>query len=306
MSGVQMSTADVRNLDPVIAELRLIQQEEVDKLRSVLETDLDASELKRTFCSDSMLRRYLLACSQFPPFDKRIQEAKHAIKATLDWRARNVDNCEKTSSFCKSGEAGYCFLPIGSDVLGRPLLYGSPARCRDQDPAGIVSHVLTTLESVLDENVGGGRWVFLLDLNGFKDVHVNLNVLAELKYLIQNIYREQLAQVFVLGSQQVFDSLYEHLQQINSARTTIKSQAISSAEKLDKLKEELGFSAEVLTWLQVVTRPSSILPHFQISVSSPGAQLDEKNPLHPATRGHIAGRHLCYLSSTLHRNLDRL
>jgi hypothetical protein len=189
---------DVRRYEAAQAGLEQLWQSAAGLLAQVAADERKDAE---RFLSDDTLVRYLITC------DGDEGKALNMIKATMNWRATAFKGLDTFSTAhdrtvcpcCLRHPLEHCFFQIGTDCLGRSVIYACAGRATNKNCDDGMMHIALEIDRIFQGNSVPGQAVLVIDFNGFglADCHPRAGLLAV--PLFSNHYAERFAQFVMLG-----------------------------------------------------------------------------------------------------------
>eukprot|EP00026_Physarum_polycephalum_P008711 Phypoly_transcript_08809.p1 GENE.Phypoly_transcript_08809~~Phypoly_transcript_08809.p1 ORF type:complete len:299 (+),score=34.14 Phypoly_transcript_08809:213-1109(+) len=229
------------------------------------------------WCDDACCTRYLVAR------DWDCNQSLKMIKNTISWRLeKKPDQIE--CPLCPKDPFSHNIRLVGMDTMDRPVIYTCFGQASGRfDVAGNVAHLCRLLEeaSVILNKTGAGKWVWIIDFEGFGVYDCSLPMMNQTIQLIDH-YPERLGQLILLDSPWLFSGLWKTISPLLAHATKSKITFHSLKDLNTKLRPILG--AELVEWLQRETAEN------RDSTKSKGKKywewLDENgNPLAHDARG---------------------
>lgn len=90
------------------------------------------------------------------------------MQETLEWR-REYMKPELHCALCVRDDKHHCFVRLGADRYGRPIMYVCPARSLNSDGPITMRHIVSELEAAFRDAAPGSAdtWVWFADMRGF-------------------------------------------------------------------------------------------------------------------------------------------
>ncbi|KAK3268192.1 hypothetical protein CYMTET_23292 [Cymbomonas tetramitiformis] len=200
-----MPSSNVFSSDTLLIDMDEKEERSVQELRALLTKRCDLSKAAAAFCTQHTLLRFYKAQRG------DLVKACESLTQTLEWRKDNVDGRVLQCPTCKVKPGSHSFQRVGSDLLNRPVIYGSPARASDPTVKPTVDHVVYALEEAFGKGGGGpGQWVWIVDLNGFQLKHaLNIQLGLQFASIFTKHYPERLGIMLLINPPLVFDILWK-------------------------------------------------------------------------------------------------
>jgi hypothetical protein len=195
---------DVQRREASLAALPRMREQVDDMLRGV---PAEAIAEATHFCADETLVRYLSNC------DCNLSAASSMLKATIDWRTtffKGVDMSSLRTSTgsrprktlcpcCASDPTSHCFFRVGTDALGREVVYSCAGRALSKNTDEGVRHMALELERLFGGNSACGQVVWVIDFAGFGMADCNPRAGLTAVPLFASHYPERFAQIVLFG-----------------------------------------------------------------------------------------------------------
>jgi hypothetical protein len=183
--------------------------------------------------------------------------AQENMQSTLEWRRHAVKPEAWAGRYTKD-QHEFCFVPLGLDNAGRPVVYGSPCRASNRDVPATVDHVIMEIEHAFSKegeivpSPGGvvcdEQWVWCVDFNGFGfgDL-LNPEMGRRFVSVFDSHFPERLGCLLLLDPPIIFTMLLAAVRPFMDAATTAKIVTVSRAAARDRLAGV--FPSEMLDWI---------------------------------------------------------
>jgi hypothetical protein len=195
----------------------------------------------REWCTDACLVRYLRARN----WD--LAKAESMIRETIKWRTsvRPQDfSCEP----CQENPYSHSMRQVGWDVNGHPVMYSVLAPKCVRNPEQNVHHLTWMLErTVRNLPVGVSKWVWVIDLHGFKFSDASPSQGKMSSKILSDHYPERLAKAFIVDGPAIFRGFWSICKTVLSKETVEKVDLFSFKKAEAKFAE--WFDDEMMQWM---------------------------------------------------------
>lgn len=184
-------------------------------------------------------------------------KAQNNMQTTLLWR-RDALKPEAWAGRYSRDAHDFCFVPLGLDNAGRPVIYGCPSRASNRDAAATVDHVIMEIEHAFSQEskpvpfpdgvLCDEQWVWCVDFNGFgfRDI-LNPDLGRRFVSVFDSHFPERLGCLLLLDPPMIFSVLLAALKPFMDPATTSKIVIMSRHAARERLVHV--FPEPILAWL---------------------------------------------------------
>ncbi|CAM8938429.1 unnamed protein product [Rhodiola kirilowii] len=156
------------------------------------------------FCTDSCLRRYLVARNW------NLEKAKTMLEETLKWRAAFKPEKIYWCDVAKQGENGKLFRANFHDKYGRSVLIIRPGKETQKNLESQDKFLVYNLENAIFNLPQSQEQIMcLVDFTGFSMLRVSIKHARDCLYILQNHYPERMAMSFLYNPPWIFDTFFK-------------------------------------------------------------------------------------------------
>ncbi|KAL0491685.1 hypothetical protein AKO1_010158 [Acrasis kona] len=179
------------------AALTVQQNETLNEFISKLPEDLTPNQ--RAFCDEACCLRYLRAR------DWDVKKSMKMLNNSLKWRDTYKPEAILAKDLEEEASSGKVYQQ-GTDKLGRPVVYMTPARnTSTQYDKGVKLLIYTMEKAVASMPEGQEQLIWFIDFKGYSSKHsIPINVAKETIDILSNQYPERLGACFFIDTPAIF------------------------------------------------------------------------------------------------------
>lgn len=195
----------------------------------------------REWCTDACLVRYLRARN----WD--MKAAEKMIRETIAWRLE-VKPQNLHCDACVEDPYSHSIRQVGWDKDGHPVFYSVLApRCVRHTEKNVI-HLTWLLErTVRNLPVGVSKWVWVIDLHGFKFSDASPSQGKQSSKILSDHYPERLHKAYIVDGPAIFRGFWSLCKTVLSKETVEKVDLFTFKKCEDKFKEV--FDEEMMSWM---------------------------------------------------------
>lgn len=178
-----------------------------------------------------------------------VDKAWRNLEQTVAWRRATLTprlSCAR----CAADASAHCFVRVGLDNWRRPIVYFSPARCRETDATATIAHAAAEMEVAFAAPDCAPQWVFVLDLRGVGLFSgYDKGVLRQLIDVFTLHYPERLGAMLLIDLGVVLSALFSVIKGLMDPQTVRKLTNLRARDINDVAAALCGASSPVAEWL---------------------------------------------------------
>lgn len=238
---------------------------QITKLRQLVATTADPDNHLQ---EDRDVLRFVRARPTLEKSAEMLRKHLQWRQETKPWQA-HCPACDETPGY-------HALRQIGFDLQGRPIIYTCFVQCADG--TGIrngMEHLMYAIENAVvamkeydqrNQQIGDGKWVWMLDYAGFGYQNMSLSSSKDPLALLQQHYPERLHKVIMLNAPWIFGGFLTMLKPFIDAKTFAKAAFVRGArEEVQKGLYALGLGNDakddVVEWILNEMEQNRITPY---------------------------------------------